>query len=167
MGAIACTTWRTPRALLLRVDCRISSGTGRLKQLDRIAGGVLEEDLLAAGPVDDLVAERHAGRAQPLDVGGDVVDDEVDAIPAPWLWRSAIRHRASSRTLGAAEQQPEVASHDVGKRGGRIRASSEAEVGRVEGHGFLDVVNHVADVYELVRHVGSPPEWRWSRRSLG
>jgi hypothetical protein len=31
----------------------------RLEELDRVAGGVLEQDLLAARPADDLVAERQ------------------------------------------------------------------------------------------------------------
>src|SRR5688572_21172621 len=44
---------------------------GRLEELDGIAGGIVEHDLAAARSADDLVAEPHARRAQPLDLGVD------------------------------------------------------------------------------------------------
>jgi hypothetical protein len=45
----------------------------RLEELDRVAGGVLEEDLPAVRPANDVVAEREPGRAQPLHLCRDVV----------------------------------------------------------------------------------------------
>src|SRR3954447_18528300 len=71
----------------------MDSGAGGLEELDRVAGGVLEQDLPAARPADDVVAERQAGRPQPIDLGPDVLDDEMDAVPASRLRRSAIGHR--------------------------------------------------------------------------
>src|SRR3954447_2349058 len=143
-----------------------ASGAGGLEELDWVAGGILEEDLLTARPADDVVAERQAGGAQPLDLGRDVFDNEVDAVPAAWLRGAAVGHRPSGRTLGTAEQQAQVAAHHVGERGRGAGAHGEVEVGGVEAHGLLDVVDHVADVDELVRHVRSPPGccW-WSLRS--
>jgi bacterioferritin-associated ferredoxin len=41
----------------------------RVKELDRVAGGVLQQDLLAARSADGVVAEPQARGAQPLDVG--------------------------------------------------------------------------------------------------
>src|SRR5215211_453781 len=136
----------------------------RLEQLDRIASGILEQDLLAARPTDDVVAKRQAGGTQPLDLRRDVFDDEVDAVPAPRLRGAAVGHRPPGRAHRAAEQQPQVAAHDVGERGRGAGAQLEAEVGGVEGHGVLDVVDHVADVHVLVRHVLSPPGGWWSGR---
>src|SRR3954454_17696191 len=81
------------------------SGSGGLEELDRVAGGVFEHDLLAAGSADDVVAELHAGGAQPLDFGGDVLDDEVNAVPTAGLGCAAVGHRAPGRALRAAEQQ--------------------------------------------------------------
>ena len=49
-----------------------------MEQLDDVAGGVFEQDLAAAGAVDDVVAEAHSGIAEPSYLGGDVGDDEVD-----------------------------------------------------------------------------------------
>jgi hypothetical protein len=70
----------------------------RLKQLDRVASGVLEQDLLAARPADDVVAERQSGGTQPLDLGPDIFDDEVDAgssLPAAGCGRRASAARPS------------------------------------------------------------------------
>jgi len=75
------------------------SGAGGLEELDRVARGVLEQDLLAARPADDVVAEGQARGPQPLDVGRDVLDDEVDAVPslpAPACGRRASVARPSS-----------------------------------------------------------------------
>src|SRR4051812_19407993 len=47
-------------------------GGGRLEELDRVAGGIVEQDLLPAGAADDVVAEAEACGAQALDLGGDV-----------------------------------------------------------------------------------------------
>jgi hypothetical protein len=53
-----------------------------LEQLDHVAGWILEQDLLPAGPGHDVVAERGARIAQVCDVSVDIVDDEMDSIPA-------------------------------------------------------------------------------------
>jgi hypothetical protein len=47
-----------------------------LEEFDRVPGWVVEQGLLAAGAADDVVAEADASRAESLDFGGDVVDDE-------------------------------------------------------------------------------------------
>jgi hypothetical protein len=56
-----------------------------LEELDHVAGGVLQQDLSAAGTGDDVVAEGQAGLAESGDLGGDVADDEVDAVQPPAL----------------------------------------------------------------------------------
>src|SRR3954471_23752721 len=65
---------------LPRVGSRHWSATGGLEELDRIARGVVEHDLPAARPADDVVAEGHSGAAQAGDVAVDVIDDEVEAV---------------------------------------------------------------------------------------
>src|SRR5215831_6624256 len=60
----------------------LTSHASGLEQLDEVAGRVLDQDLLAARAGHDVVAERHAGGLQAVDLGRDVVDDEVDAVPA-------------------------------------------------------------------------------------
>src|SRR5688500_14458220 len=43
-----------------------SLGAGGLEELDRVAGGVVEQDLLAARAADDVVAEGQPRGTQPL-----------------------------------------------------------------------------------------------------
>ena len=43
---------------------------GGLEQLDRVAGGIVEQDLLAARARDDVVAKRQPRGAQPLHLAG-------------------------------------------------------------------------------------------------
>src|SRR3954469_24886373 len=71
---------------------RAPSRAGGLEELDRVAGGVLEQDLPPAGPGDDVVAECQAGGAQAVDLIRDVLDDEVDAVPAARLRGAPVGH---------------------------------------------------------------------------
>src|SRR5258708_5551091 len=118
---------------------------GELEELDDVAGGVLEEDLLAARSREEVVAERSTGAPKSRDLGIDVVDDQVDAIPAARSRLGAIRHGPSRRARRSAEQQPQVAAGDVGECGREVRQHFEVEELRVEGDGLLDVVDHVAN----------------------
>ena len=104
------------------------------------------------GPVTMSLRKRQPRGSQPFDFGVDVVDDEVDAVPAARLGFAAVGHRPSGRARRPAQQQTQVAAGDVGERRGGAGAQLEAEVGGVEVDGALDVVDHVADVDELVRH---------------
>jgi len=73
-------------------------GPGRLEQLHRVAGRVLQQDLLAAHAGDDLVAEPDTRRAQPLGAGGIGADQGAlgDAGPAK------RRHQPLEEPFGAA-----------------------------------------------------------------
>src|SRR4051812_12212450 len=55
---------------------------GGLEELDRVTGRILGEDLLAARARHDLAAERQPGRAEARHFVGDVLHDEVDAVPS-------------------------------------------------------------------------------------
>lgn len=46
-----------------------------LEQLDQIAGEVGEQDLAAAGPGNQLAAERQANATESVDLGVQVVDE--------------------------------------------------------------------------------------------
>src|SRR6476659_8729078 len=86
------------------------SAVGGLEELDDVAGRVLEEDLLAARSHDDVVAERGARGSQPLDLGADVVDDEVDPVPSSGPGSRAIGHRPAGGALGAGQKQTQIAA---------------------------------------------------------
>ena len=100
---------------------------------------------------DDLVAEAHPFGAQPGDLRLDVVDDEVDAVPAARPGLAPVGHRPTRGAGRAGQQQPQVTPADVGERGHRAEPQREAEVAGVEVDGRLDVIDHVADVHYVVR----------------
>src|SRR5262245_44533893 len=108
-------------------------GGGELEELDDVAGGVQEQDLPAAGSLDDVVAEPCTGVAEAGHLGIDVVDDQMDAVPAAGSWLGAIRHRPPCGAARSAEQQPQAAAGDVGESGKEARQDFEAEELRVEG----------------------------------
>src|SRR6266540_318235 len=117
-----------------------------LKELDGIAGWIVEQDLRAPGSFHDVVAEPEPGGPEPVDLGGEVVDYEVDPVPAAGSGLAAVGHRSPGRACRSAEQQPQVTSGDIGEGRRRAGQEGEAEMGRVEGDGFGDVVHHVSDI---------------------
>jgi hypothetical protein len=123
-----------------------------LEELDRVAGGVVEQDLLAARAGDHVVAEAQSGGPQPFDLSGKIVDDQVNAVPTAGVGGAAVGHRSSGRAGGTAQQQTQLAPDDVRERGRGAGAELEAEVRGVEGDGLFHVVDHVTDTDELVVH---------------
>src|SRR5262249_44133505 len=117
------------------------TGGGGLEELDDVAGGVLEQYLLAAGSFEDVVAEPSTGAAETGHLGIDVVDDEVDAVPAARPRLGAIRHRPRRGASRSAEQQPQVPAGDVGESGSDARQNLEIEDLRVERDGGFHVVD--------------------------
>src|SRR5262245_54681249 len=86
-----------------------SGSARRLEELDRVPGRVVDEYLLAAGAGDDIVAEAETRCAEPLHLGLDVVDDEVDAVPATRLGLPPVGHRPPGRALGTRQEQSQIA----------------------------------------------------------
>src|SRR5262245_42489163 len=122
---------------------------GGLEEFDHVAGGVLEQDLLAAGSCEDVVAEPSTRVAEAGDFDIDVVDDEVDSVPAAGYRLGAIRHWPPRGAGRPAEQQPQVAARDVGESGNEARQNLEVEKLRVEGDGALDVIDDVANIHHF------------------
>jgi transposase len=65
---------------------------GRFNELDRIPGWVFEQDLLSAYSDHDVVAEIGAVVAQCLDRGVEIVDVELEPIPASRRLSLPARH---------------------------------------------------------------------------
>src|SRR2546430_10947110 len=51
---------RPPRSTLFPYTTLFRSSGGGLEELDRVTGRVVEQDLLASGTGDDVIAEAHA-----------------------------------------------------------------------------------------------------------
>jgi hypothetical protein len=52
------------------------------EEFDVVAGPVFQQDLLGADASDDLIAEPCPGAAQALDFARQVLDFQLDAVPA-------------------------------------------------------------------------------------
>ena len=60
-----------------------SSAARGLKELDRVARGVFEQDLAAAAPRDDVATEAAPASRSDVDLALEVCDLDLDAVPAP------------------------------------------------------------------------------------
>ena len=126
-----------------------SAGVGLKKLREQGAAGLAAPGIEVAEPV---VAEREPGLTQALHLGRQVVDQEMNAVPAPRLGLSSIRHRARRRALRPAEEQAQAAALHVGECGCLVGQQLKAEVRRVEGDRRLHVVDHVPDMNRLPGH---------------
>src|SRR5262245_12792836 len=114
-----------PRAILRLASAEPSFRDDWLKQLDRVTRRVLEQDLLATHPGDDVVAETRARLAQTLDHRLNIRDFDGEAVPAARLWPPAIGHglRATARGAGptrCTQHQAQVAARQHGEHRRRV-----------------------------------------------
>src|ERR1019366_5146198 len=125
-------------------------GEDRLEGLDGVAGGILDDDLPAAGPGDDVVAEPGAVAAQFLDSGSKVGDLDTEAIPAAGLLHPAVGHRRAAPGWPVwadrpDEHQAEVTMSEHREQVVRAHLQLEVEAGGVEVDRGVDVVDDVTD----------------------
>src|SRR5262249_18523471 len=85
------------------LSCPVQCGGG-LKQLDAVGGWVLAQHLLAAWSFDDIVSKRSARAAKTRDFSLDIINDEVNTVPATGSRLRAIRHGSSGGTGRSTEQ---------------------------------------------------------------
>ncbi|WP_329011332.1 hypothetical protein OG271_30335 [Micromonospora rifamycinica] len=104
-----------------------------MEQFDEVVGGVGEQDLPAAGSGDRFAAERQAGSLEPVDLGVEVVDDEVDAVAAGA--GGVVRGGAGAAAGRSGQQQSRTAR--VWSRPGLLRFGGED--GQQMPHADVDV----------------------------
>ena len=104
------------RAQLVVIAYRtgLVTADGRLEQLDEVAGRIGEQDLTSAGAGDHLAAEGRSHAAEPVDLGVEVVDDEMDPIAA------------GGGGVGGVARAPELAGPDSSRRSGPRVTSANA-----------------------------------------
>jgi hypothetical protein len=131
--------------------------SGGLEEFDRVAAGVFDQDLFAAGTGDDVVAEGDTGPAEFLDGGRKIGNLEDEAVPTAGSGWGAVGHRATGGTGWAAEPEAEVAAGDDGEGGAHRLFEAEVEDFGVEGGGVGDIIDNVPDLGHEVafRLVGS------------
>jgi len=76
------------------LDARLAGSIGGLEELDRVARGIVEHDLGAARSPHHVAPEPGPGTTQALDLGGDVVDDELDPVPPTGSGLAPVGHRS-------------------------------------------------------------------------
>jgi hypothetical protein len=124
-----------------------TSGRRRLEQLDGIASRVIQQDLPATKPAHDVVAEPRSRLAQAVDLAVEIIDLQLDPVPAARLGPATIRHRLGGPTRAAhcVHQQPQIAAREHGEAGRGVQLNGEAEPLGIERDRCIDVVDDVAD----------------------
>jgi hypothetical protein len=149
-----------------RGKARLASlSAGGLKKLNQVARRIDQKDLPSPRSGHNVISEAHTGYPQPRDLAVNVINDEVNAIPAARLWLLAIRHRPPSGAGGTAEQQSEGAAPDIREGWRGIGEQLEGEVPSIPGHGGVDIVDHVSNVDSRIRHA-LPPLSKLCRTTL-
>src|SRR5215208_6771729 len=116
----------------------------RFEKFDEVAGGVLKQDLLAAPATDDLVAKVRPRVAYGPNLAGEIVDLQLDAVPAARLGLPAVGHGlACPASAGLVQQEAQVASREDRETGGGVKLDAKAEPPGVERDRLLDVINYV------------------------
>ena len=138
---------------LSRYANRLSRG---LEQLDGIAIGIFDLDLLAARPRLHVVPKMETGSLQRLDERWKIVDPKHDAVPSAGFLRLTVRHRARSGCSRTAEQNLRIAERNARERRELLVYEHEAEVGRVEGDRSSDVFDLISDAVHAMDE-GAPP----------
>src|SRR5215216_2874397 len=125
----------------------------RFEKFDEVAGGILKQDLLAAPATDDLVAKVRPRVAYGPNLAGEIVDLQLDAVPAARLGLPAVGHGlARSAGTRLVQQEAQVASREDRETGGGVKLDVKAEPLGVE-------LDHRVDVMDYVTHADRGHRW--------
>src|SRR5438874_7839973 len=103
------TPQTTPTRFPSRAGGEAGLRPGRLEELDRVPGRVLDQDLPAGDAGHDLVAEAGTSLAQPLDSPVEVGDLDGEPVPAPGRRQRAVGHGLAAPARAA----PRRAQHEA------------------------------------------------------
>ena len=102
--------------------------------------------MLASVARHDLVAESSSRALQLLDGGRQILDLDLDPIPAPRRGKLAVGHGLPGATCTrAVEQQLQIPSGQTREPGRWVHEEFEAEHLRIERDGRVDIGNDVSD----------------------
>src|SRR4051794_19807056 len=120
-----------------------------LEQLDQIPGRILDQDLIPSDSNHELAAERHAGLLEALDLGGEILHDDLEAVPSARFRRTAIGQRLTPAALptGRAQKEGEVSAREHRERRRRVHVHLESELVPVEADRRIHVVDDVSHVH--------------------
>src|SRR5262249_23770686 len=99
-----------------RILGRGGASPSGLKQLDRIARGIINDNLGATRPSHDSTrAEWHPGGAQPLSLRHEITGLNVNPVPAARPLTPTIRERPFAGAAVATQQQSHTVTRNCGK----------------------------------------------------
>src|SRR5215218_566459 len=82
--------------------------------------------------------------AQDFDLASEIIDLELDAVPAARLGLTSVGHGlARSTDAGLVQQEAQVTSREDRETGGGVKLDAEAEPLGVERDRLLDIVDYV------------------------
>src|SRR5262249_28767263 len=121
----------------------VSCGVG-LKQLDEIARRILKQNLLAARALHDRVAEMRACGPELRDAPIEIIDQEMNAVPAAGrllLARGHWRAATDAAALGLRQIEMHVAARNLGEARSRMHLDPETKMLGVEVDRSIHVVH--------------------------
>src|SRR5438094_10319490 len=119
--------------------------TSRLEQFDRVAIGILQQNLSSAGTGLHCIAESETGLFELLDPGGKILHLKNHPIPATGLLRLPVRHWAGTRRSRTAQDQLQIAARNLAKSGEVLNIQMETELVDIEIGGTSDIADLVSD----------------------
>lgn len=119
----------------------------RLEHLHKIARGIFDQDLPAARPGDDFVAEPDAGLPECLYLSLKVAASHDNPIPAAGFRLAPVRHwlGTTARAFRWTQHKLQVLSPKERKVRTRLCRNAKPQVLRIKGNRRVDVIDDVAD----------------------
>ncbi len=102
----------------------------RLEEFDGVAGWILDEDLAAARPLDDLTTEARPLSGETLNGRVEIGNDNLESIPASRLGNATGLARAAYARL--VEEQSQVILRQTGESRGKGKVDMKTEAERLE-----------------------------------
>jgi hypothetical protein len=117
----------------------------RLEELNRIAGGVVDNDLFSADAGDDVVPEMDASRTKLSDHRLEICDLNRKTIPTAGRLFRSVRHGLTASGVYArrAQHKTETSMRKHGERGRWVHLFMESEMPAVKVDRRVDVVHDV------------------------
>jgi hypothetical protein len=115
----------------------------RLEYLHWVTRWIFSKDLMPGRPLDDLAAETHTLRPEPLDRRTDVLDRYLEAVPATRSRRAAGNSRASGAWF--VEKQPQIIPCQARESGRTRQSYAKTEPVAVKLGRGVNIIDEIAD----------------------
>lgn len=113
----------------------IRTAASRFEQLDEVARWILEQNLFAAVPLDQVVSELASRIAKAADLGRQVGENQLKPIPSAGSRSRAVGHgRACATSAGFVQVESQRTPGQGGKPRRRPHFDHEPQLSGVEGN---------------------------------